>query len=170
MADWRSKYVSEIGWHIKTSTEPGSGTDSRVTVTILRDDAPILALNVEPGETEKLDRGNSVFHWWKFRGAIFVPSDITSWAAGLGYPNAVEFPDDVQGHLKCRFEIHGDDLWRKDDIIGYVRYTKPKHVPGTIDSQIWVDDINWTHVGAFTQNVNLSTDASEGYQKWTLIY
>ncbi len=170
MADWRSNYVSAIGWDIKTSTEPGSGTDSRVTVTILRDDVPILALNVEPGETERLDRGNSVFHTWNFTGAIFVPSDFTTWVAGLGYPDAVEFPDDIQGHLKCRFAIYGDDLWRKDDIIGYVRYTRPQHVPGTIDSQIWVDDINWTHAGSFTQDVNLSTDASEGHQRWTLIY
>ena len=154
MADWRSKYISAIGWDIKTSDEPGSGTDSRVTVTILRDDSAILSLNVEPGETVRLDRGNSVFHSWKFRGAIFVPSDVISWVGGLGY----------------RFTIHGDDLWRKDDIIGYVRYTRPQHVPGTIDSQIWVDDINWTNVGNFTQDVNLSTDASEGFTNWTLIY
>jgi hypothetical protein len=170
MADWRSKYVSQLGWHIKTRSEPGSGTDSRVTVIIIRDDDHIIALNVEPGETERLDRGNSIFHSWKFTGAIFVPSNYVTWAAGLGYPDAVEFPDDIQGHLKCRFEIHGDDMWRKDEIIGYVRYTRPQHVSGTIDSQIWVDDLNWTHAGNFTQDKNLSTDSSEGFQCLTLIY
>lgn len=118
----------------------------------------------------RLDRGNSVFHFWKFTGSIFVPSPITSWVAGLGYPNAVEYPDDIKGHLKCRFTIYGKDLWRKDEIIGYVKYAKPQHVPGTIDSQIWVDDLNWTNVGAFTQDVNMSEDSSEGFKNWTLIY
>ena len=170
MGNWQSKYVSAMGWDIKTSGEPGSGTDSQVTVTILRDDAPILSLNVEPGETTRLDRGNSVFHSWKFTGTIFVPSDITSWVAGMSYPDGVEFPEDIKGHLKCRFEIHGADLWRKDNIGAYVKYTHPEHVPGTIDSFVWVDDLNWTFVGNFVQDVELSTDTGEGFSTWTLLY
>ena len=170
MADYRSKYVSSIGWHIKTSSDKYSGTNSRVTVSILRDDISILALNVEPGSTTRLDRGNSVFHSWKFQGAIFYPSEFNTWLGGLAFPDAVEFPDDIQGHLKCKFEIHGDDLWKKDDIIGYVKYATPQSVPGTIDSQIWVEDLNWTNVGNFTQDVILSADSSEGYKTWTLIY
>ena len=44
MADYRSKYISALRWDIKTDDRPGSGTDARVTVTVLRDDKSILGL------------------------------------------------------------------------------------------------------------------------------
>ncbi len=170
MPNWQSNYVSRLGWDIKTHPEPGAGTDSPVTVTILRDDAPILALNVEPGETTRLDRGSSAFYYWKFTGAIFEPGGIHSWIAGLGYPDGIEFSNDIHGHLKCRFQILGRDLWKKDNIGAHVKYARPKHVEGTIDSFKWVEDLNWTKVGDFVQDVKMSTEFGEGFPVWTLIY
>lgn len=58
----------------------------------------------------------------------------------------------------------------KDNIGAYVKYMSPPHVPGTIDSQIWADDISWTLVGNFSQDVPMSTDAGEGVSTWTLAY
>lgn len=170
MGDFRSKYIHEIGWQIDTAGAQYSGTDSRVSTTILRDNAAVITLNIEPGNTQRLHRGESSFYWWRFAGTNFVDSDIVSWIAGLPFPDGVEFPDDVHGHLKCRFRIYGDDLWRKDQIIGYVRYMTYHHIPGTIDSFAWVPDINWTQVGVFGQDVVLSTDSSEGFSTWTLNY
>lgn len=170
MASYRSKYIHEIGWHIITSGARFSGTDSQVTVTILRDDSPIIALNMEPGNTPRLHRGESSFYWWRFTGTIFTDGDTVTWIGGLPYPDGVEIPNDVQGHLKCRFRIFGDDLWRKDEIVGYVRYITYHHIPGTIDAFEWVPDLNWTQVGVFSRDGVLSTDPSEGFVTWTLIY
>jgi hypothetical protein len=170
MGNYQSKYVHEIGWYIVTSEERASGTDSPVTVTILRDDSPIIALNVEPGNTPRLDRGESAFYSWRFTGTYFTDDEFVTWIAGLPYPDAVEFPDDVQGHLKCRFRIWGDDLWQKDEIVGYVRYVTYHHIPGTIDSFEWVPDLNWTQVGVFSRDVILSTNDSELTTTWTLVY
>lgn len=169
MASFQSKYVHEVAWDIKTSSQPYSGTNSPVTVTMLRDDAPVIALNVEPGNSNRLQRGDSQFHWWRFSGAYFQDPDVITWIAGLGYPDGVEFADDVPGHLKYRFRIYGDDLWRKDRIDCYVRYLSFQHVPGTIDSFIWVPDLNWTHVGTFDRDLILSTDPAEGFRTLTLI-
>lgn len=169
MGDFRSKYVHEVAWDIKTSGGRYSGTDSPVTVTLLRDDVPVIALNVEPGDTNRLDRGTSDLHWWRFTGATFQDPDTITWIAGLAYPDGVEFPNDVFGHLKYRFRIYGDDLWRKDRIDCYVRYLTYQHVPGTIDSFIWVPDLNWTHAGTFDHDLVLSTDPGEGFRTLTLI-
>ncbi len=168
MADFRSKYVHEVAWDIRTSGARHSGTDSPVTVTLLRDDAPVISLNVEPGNTQRLNRGASELHWWRFSGAIFQDPDVVTWIAGLGYPDGVEFANDVNGHLKYRFRIYGDDLWQKERIDCYVRYLSFQHVPGTIDSFIWVPDLNWTHVGTFDRDLVLSTDPGEGFRMLTL--
>lgn len=170
MPDWRSTYVSEIAWDIETEDDDWAGTDSRLTVEIIRDGEEVIALNVEPGNTGRLDRGDSEFHYWEFGATHFAPGDYRTWTPGLPYPEAVEFPDGIEGSLECRFRIHGPDMWIKDRIDSYVRYTSPEGVEGTIDSMQWVDDINWTHAGTFSVDANMSTDPTEGYTTWTLIY
>jgi hypothetical protein len=165
-------WIGEIGWDIRTSSAQFAGTDTRVSVEILRDNALVIALLVEPGSTTRLDRGDGAFYWWRFQGANFAPrdSDIGVSHGGAGFPHGVEFPQGVVGHLKCRFRAWGDDMWIKDNIDGYVRYATERGVPGTIDSTVWVDDINWSLIWHFPQDVALSTDASEGFTTWTLNY
>jgi hypothetical protein len=168
----QSKWISEIGWDIKTSSAQFSETDTPVSVEILRDDIQVIALFIEPGNTPRLNRGASEFYWWRFQGANFAPnsSDIGHSTGGEGFPHGVEFPQDIQGHLKCRLRAWGNDKWIKDNIEGFVRYARLVGVPGTIDSTVWVDDLNWTAVGNFTQDVVISTDTGEGTPTWTLIY
>lgn len=168
MPDWESTYVSEIAWDIETDEQVWSGTDSPVSVDIVRDGDTVITLSVEPGGTDRLDRGDTEFHWWDFRGTYFAPGDFVRWVGGLPYPEAVEFPDGVEGSLECRFRIHGDDMWTKDRIDAYVRYTEPTAQGGTLSK--WTDDINWTHVGTFSKDADISTDRREGYTTWTLIY
>lgn len=170
MPSYRSKYVHQIGWQIKTSNIRDAGTDSRVTVTILRDGARIIALNLEPGNTTRLDQGESAFYFWRFQGTVFEPGDLVEWIAGMPYPDGVEFADDVQGHLTCDLRIHGDDMWVKDQIDAYVRYINYHHIPGTIDAFEWVPDLNWTFVATFPRDIALSTDKKEGVTILHLIY
>lgn len=167
----QSKWISEIGWDIKTLNTPVAGTDTRVSVEILRDDVQVISLLIEPGNTTRLDRGDSRFYWWRFRGANFAPSDEPGHTAGeQAFPHGVEFPRDIRNHLKCRLRAWGDDMWIKDNVDAYVRYARLVAVPGTIDSFVWVDDLNWTFVGSFAQDVALSTDPAEGFRTWTLRY
>jgi hypothetical protein len=172
MSDPRSKWISEIGWDIKTLNVDPAGTDTPVVVDILRDDIPLITLAIEPGNTSRLDRGDSRFYWWRFQGTNFVPSDdgTGTSSAGEELPHGVEFPQDIGGHLKCRLRALGEDMWIKDNVDAYVRYARLVHVPGTIDSSVWVDDLNWTFVGSFTQDAPISTDTGEGYPSWTLVY
>ena len=165
-------WVSEIGWDIRTSGDPIAGTDTRVTVEILRDNNLVILLNVEPGNTTRLDRGESTFYSWRFLGTNYAPDDseLGTITGGQGIPYGVEFPQNVVGHLKCRFRAWGDDLWIKDNVDGYVRYATERSVPGTIDSTVWVDDLNWTFIWSFPQDVPISTDPAEGFTAWTLNY
>jgi hypothetical protein len=167
-----TKWISEIGWDIRTSNIQFAGTDTPISVEILRDNALVIALLVEPGSTSRLDRGESQFYWWKFQGANFAPSssDTAESHGGEGFPHGVEFPQDIRGHLQCRLRAWGDDMWIKDNVGGYVRYARLVGVSGTIDSTIWVDDLNWTFVGDFTRDIAISTDPQEGPRTWTLQY
>jgi hypothetical protein len=167
-----STWISEIGWDIRTSGIDVAGTNTPIVVEILRDDALVIALFIEPGSTTRLDRGESQFYWWRFQGANFAPnpSGIGTSTGGEGAPHGVEFPEGIHNHLKCRLRAWGDDMWIKDNIAAHVRYARLVGVPGTIDSSIWVDDLNWTFVGDFTQDVAISTDSGEGHETWTLVY
>ena len=167
MPSWRSRFVSQIGWQIKTGASGGAGTDDRITVEVLRGNESIITLNVEMGETERLNRDNDVFHWWDFDRMYWEPGDIVEWIGGLPYPNAVEFSDDVHGVLRCRFRAHGDDAWEKDSITVMVKYAERHFIEGTIDAFEWKDG-PWTAVGWFPQDVTLSTDPAEGVSTWTL--
>jgi hypothetical protein len=122
----------------------------------------IITLNVEPGFTPRLNQGESEFYFWNWRGTNIDDDDIITWPGGLPFPDAVEFRPALEGNLKFRFEIFGNDLWVKDSIDCYARYTHPEHVPGTIDEQRWVEDAFWTHLGTFPRDVNMSTDTVPG--------
>jgi hypothetical protein len=171
MANWRSTYVCELGWDVTTSQEPGSGTDSPVEITILRDGEPVWNCMLESGETERLDRGSSGYYYIRFHSPIFEPGETDTWTAGLDKnPNGIEFSQGIHGHLVCILSIHGDDLWRESDIGAYVRYCRPAAVPGTIDSMHWQDDDDTTLLGSGDRAFSLSTNSDEGPSSIRLIY
>lgn len=155
--------VTRISWTIKTSDTRHSGTDSPVTIRIFRDGARILWANVEPGHTSRLDRGELKTYFWEFRN----PSNIGVAISGKAVPYTEDFLDGVEGHLRCMFEIHGDDLWRVLDISSVVLTGEMRFIPGTIDAWDWVQTPKTFN---FPGSDILSTDSGEGVRRLTLNY
>jgi hypothetical protein len=155
--------VTRIDWTFTTSTQEGSGTDSRVTLEILRDGQIIANIFDEPGETARLDRGEVATRFWQFRS----PDNIGVAVSGVAIPYTEDFPNGVRGHLVVRIRIHGDDAWTKDNISSTVWSGELRGVPGTIDSVEWVETGEKFN---FSQDVGLSTNPTEGYTTWELRY
>lgn len=155
--------VSRIDWKFFTSTQEGSGTDSEVSLEISRDGNLIVAVDDEPGETARLDRGEIATRFWQFQD----PSGIGVAVSGVAVPYTEDFPNGVQGHLTVRIRIHGDDAWRKQRIESNVWSGELQGVPGTIDSVQWVET---PQLFVFSQEVVLSTNNGEGFTTWDLRY
>jgi hypothetical protein len=155
--------VSRIDWTFTTSNQEGSGTDSPVTLEILRDGQSIVNVFDEPGETARLDRGEVATRFWQFRS----PDNIGVSVSGVTIPYTENFPNGVRGHLTVRIRIHGDDLWRKDNILSTVWSGELHGIPGTIDSVQWVETGESFN---FTQDVGMSTNSAEGLTTWELRY
>jgi len=155
--------VTRIDWTFTTSTQAGSGTDSPVSLEIMRDGRTIVNVFDEPGETERLDRGEVATRFWQFRS----PNNIGVSVSGVAIPYTEDFPNGVRGHLVVRLRIHGDDAWRKDNIASTVWSGELHGIPGTIDSFQWVETGESFNFG---QDVVLSTNAAEGVTTWELRY
>jgi hypothetical protein len=154
--------VSRVDWTFFTSEAEGSGTDSLVSLEIYRDGQLIAAVNDEPGETARLDRGEVATRYWQFRN----PTGIGVAVSGVAVPYTEDFPNGVAGHLVVRIRIHGDDAWRKQRIesrvwSGELRYT------GGIDSVEWVET---AQTFVFSREVVLSTNSAEGATSLELRY
>jgi|KBSMisStandDraft_5_1062788.scaffolds.fasta_scaffold15496_6 hypothetical protein len=155
--------VSRIDWTFFTSGQEGSGTDSEVSLEIYRDGNQIIAVDDEPGETARLDRGEVATRYWQFRD----PNGLGVAVSGTTVPYTEDFPNGVEGHLMVRIRIHGDDAWRKQRIESNVWSGELRGVPGTLDSVQWVETPQ--HF-VFSQEVVLSTNNAEGYTTWDLRY
>lgn len=155
--------VSRIDWTFFTSDKEGSGTDSEVSLEMYRDGALIVAVDDEPGETARLDRGEVATRFWQFQN----PTGIGVSVSGTAVPYTEDFPNGVEGHLAVRIRIHGDDAWRKRRIESNVWSGELRGVPGTIDSVEWVET---PQRFVFSQEVVLSTNNAEGHTTWDLRY
>lgn len=88
--------------------------------------------------------------------------------SGTAVPYYINFNAGIRGHLRVRFTAKGKDAWEKDWIRSNVFLGELRHVPGTIDSMVWVED--W-ETFFFGRDVVLSTEKSdEGYSSLTLLY
>src|SRR5215207_7979141 len=155
--------VNRIAWTFHTSNQEGSGTDSPVTIKIFRDGQELAYINQEPGETGRLDRGETGTYFWEFRN----PTGIGTAVSGHVVPYTEEFPNGVRGHLRVRLEIRGDDAWRIGTIESSVISGHPKSVPGTIDSWRWEEEAeNFVFAG---EDV-MSSNSGEGIRKLDLDY
>lgn len=175
-------YVRQIGWEVVTSTEGSNGSKAQsssngpevaASVTVLRDDDPIVTLDMEPGYTPCLSRGNATFYYWTFSGNCPDPNlSADGDNARVEHPRQdyVEFANGVAGHLRCRFEVGGDNQWQTDQITGYVRYLHRQSLPGTIDSTAWMPDQDWTRMTSFDVGATSRTDSSGETCTWTLSF
>lgn len=155
--------VTKIQWTIKTDEEWWSGTDTRITCEVLKDDNRLLLADLEPGNTPRLDRSEQATYFWTFQN----PSGIGVSVSGTPVPYFIDFNQGIRGHLRVRFTAQGRDAWEKDWIRSHVFFGELRHVPGTIDSMRWVED--W-ETFFFGRDVVLSTDSAEGFASLTLLY
>lgn len=142
---------------------PWSGTDTTVKLEILRDGNLVKRLNLEPGRTPRLSRGELATYFWTFRD----PDGIGVSVSGTAVPYYESYPKGVRGHLQVRLVAQGDDAWEKLFVDSTVTSGELRHVPGTIDSMVWQE--SWEEF-SFGRDVVLSTDAHEGFRTLTLNY
>lgn len=157
------KKVTKITWRIQTGNEWWSGTDTEVDMEIYRDSTLLQRLRLEPGRTSRLNRNEQATYFW-----VFVNhSGIGVSYSGFTPPYYEEFPNDISGHLKVKFIARGDDAWEKVAIHSTVFSGEIQGIPNTIDSLYWEEHRDEF---AFTRDVVLSTDSSEGFTSLTINY
>ena len=59
--------VTRIDWRVQTGHQWWSGTDDTVKIEIWRDSTLIKRLNLEPGNTARLDRDEDTNYYWVFQ-------------------------------------------------------------------------------------------------------
>lgn len=155
--------VTKIDWTIQTGDQWWSGTDTQIKIEIYRDNHLIKRLNLEPGNTPRLNRNELTTYFWQFQN----PDGIGVVVSGTVVPHYENFPDGIIGHLRVKLIAKGDDAWEKISIDSAVYAGELRYVPGTIDSHVWVEDWETFYFG---RNIVLSTDRSEGFSALMLNY
>jgi hypothetical protein len=155
--------LTRIDWTIETGDAWWSGTDTQVKIEIYRDNDLLKRLNLEPGNTPRLNRSERTTYYWIFQN----PDGVGVSVSGTVVPYFERFPNGIAGHLRVKLIAKGDDAWEKRSIDSTVYTGNLRGVPGTIDSVRWVED--WQSF-LFNRDVVLSTDRSEGFESLTLQY
>lgn len=155
--------VTKIDWTIQTADAWWSGTDSQVKLEIYRDGDLLKRLNLEPGNTSRLNQSERTTYYWEFQN----PDGLGVSVSGTVVPYSVHFPSGVAGHLRVKLIAKGDDAWEKRSIDSVVYSGDLRSVPGTIDSVRWIED---QQSFLFNRDVVLSTDRAEGFASLTLNY
>jgi len=157
------KKVTKISWRIQTGNKSWSGTDTEIDMEIYRDGTLLQRLVLEPGRTSRLNRNENATYFWVFENH----SGIGVSYSGFTPPYYEEFVNGISGHLKVKFIARGKDAWEKVAIYSTVFSGEIRAVPNTIDSLYWEE---FRDEFAFTKDVVISKDTSEGYPTWTLAY
>jgi hypothetical protein len=130
-------------------------------------------LNLDYPTENDLERG--AIRAYDYSGPTKLPrrNDQThELPSGIGqipmpYPGyGFEFSNGMNGHLKIRLRINGDDMWIKDNVDLYVRRIRLRAT--SFDTVEWQEDPGWSYVASWGQDVALSTDSGEGVTTWTL--
>jgi len=167
-------WIGAIRLVVETADEPYAGTDGLVQATIIRDGNSLRVLNLDyPAEN---DHERDAIRGYNYSGPTAIPrrNDLTpSLPPGIGqipmpYPGyGFEFSNGLNGHLSIRLKINNSDMWIKDKVDLYVKFIR--QVATSFDTLAWQEDPNWTYIASWTQDVSMSTDASEGVTTWNLI-
>jgi hypothetical protein len=166
-------WIGAIRLVVKTKDTTDAGTDSLVQATVLRDGNELAVLNLDYPAEDDLER-NKIRNY-DYIGPTKLPrrNDKTpSLPDGIGqnpmpYPDyGFEYSNGLNGHLKLRLRIKGDDMWIKDNVDLYVIFIRQKAT--SFDTLAWVADSTWSYVGSWSQDVAMSTDSGEGVTTWSL--
>lgn len=155
--------LRRVEWTIHNSNRRHSGTDTPISIEILRDRQRIAYVWLEPGRTPRLTRGAVERYSWTFES----PSGIGVAVSGKPVPYTVPFDRGFAGHLHVVLRAWGDDLWRVGTIDSTVVEGAMQFIPGTIDAWEWVET---RHDVTFAGEDVLSTDSAEGTVRLTLDY
>ncbi len=166
-------WIGAIRLRVKTKDAQNAGTDSLVQAAVLRDGNQLRLLNLDYPTEDDLERG--AVRNYDYIGPTKLPrnNDQTpELPPGIGqnpmpYPDyGLEYSNGMNGHLKIRLKINGDDMWIKDSVELFVRRIRLQAT--SFDTLAWQEDANWSHVGTWGQDVAMSTDSGEGTTTWTL--
>jgi hypothetical protein len=166
-------WIGSIRLIVATENAASAGTDSLTQATVLRNGTALSVLNLDYPAENDLEPG--AIRNYDYMGPTKLPrrNDLTpELPPGVGqnpmpYPGyGFEFSSGLNGHLKIRLRIHGDDMWIKDNVDLYVRFIRLKAT--SFDTLAWQEDSDWTYIASWTQDVAMSTDSGEGVTTWTL--
>jgi len=163
-------WVGSIRVGIWTADRDVAGTDHLVQAEVLRDGQHISTLNLDYATENDLERGafRDYFYLnlgWDNDKTPQLPPDVGQ--SPMPYPDfGYEFSSGLNGHLKLRLRIKGDDMWIKDHVDLSIR--EIRSVATSFDTVGWQQESAWTVVGNWSQDVALSTDSNEGVTTWTL--
>ncbi|HSK70467.1 MAG TPA: hypothetical protein VK892_02140 [Pyrinomonadaceae bacterium] len=150
------------------------GTDNLVQASVIRDGTVLRVLNLDYPTEDDLERGAIRNYDYSGPTKLLRRNDKTpELPPGIGqipmpYPGyGFEFSNGLNGHLRLRLRIRGDDMWIKDNVDLYVRFIR--QVATSFDTLAWVEDSFWTYIASWTQDVAMSTDSDEGVTTWNLI-
>ena len=59
--------LTKIDWTVKTGEQWWSGTDTQIKIEIYRDNSLLKRLNLEPGNTPRLNRSELATYYWVFQ-------------------------------------------------------------------------------------------------------
>lgn len=164
-------WIGKIGFTVRTKDAVHAGTDHLVTVEIMRDQRVLWAGKFDYVTEDDLERGAERFYGYVVPGLYLdatppLPEGIGRIPAP--YPSrGMEYSNGLAKHMKCRLRIHGDDMWTKDRVDIWLKYIR--QLATSFDTLDWIEDQDWTKLGSWTQDANLSTDTSEGTTIWTLL-
>lgn len=163
-------FISRIGFQVTTKDAPNAGTDSLLTMEVLRNGNHLWTGRLDFPDLNDNERGDSRFYGYTFRSLFLDRTPHLPDGIGripMPYPDrGMEFSDGLNGHLRCRLHNNGDDMWIKDQVNVHVRIIRQRAT--SFDTLDWIEDNDWTFVGSFTQDVALSTDSREGVERWTM--
>lgn len=157
--------IRGLRWDISTSNDPGAGTDARLACEIFRDGNYLFRVNLEPGETERLDRGTFFSLYYMFTQPFYALPIDQGIAQGVV---GIEFPQGIAGHLSLKLQIYGDDKWVKDRIEVYARLGELIRDEEGGGLLVYDDKNDWEFIGFFGQKTSLSTNPDEGFTSWRL--
>jgi hypothetical protein len=166
-------WIGAIRLTVSTKDVSNAGTDSLVRAAILRDGTELRLLRLDYPAEDDLERG--AIRNYDYIGPTKLPrrNDATpELPPGIGrspmpYPGyGFEFSNGMNGHLRIRLRIHGDDMWIKDNVDLYVRVIRLRAT--SFDTLAWQEDPDWTYIASWTQDVAMSTDSDEGVTTWNL--
>jgi len=166
-------WIGSIRLVVATKDLPDGGTGNVVTAVVLRDGAEVARLKLDYPTVNDLEPGAVRNYDYVGPTKLARKNDETpELLQNLGknpmpYPSyGLEFSNGLEGHLKIRLRIHGKDMWIKDNIDLLVRFIR--HKADSVDTLGWKEDVNWSYVWSWGQDVPMSTQFGEGFTTWTL--